>query len=489
MATINPLAAQTLYGWGHPTTYGAGYVGTPTYIPATSFYRSPQITTGYNGYAAPVTTFYTPQASSTPTAYGSGYRNGVAPATNTPPVTAAITNYSNAPITSYPPQTVLPTNYVTPSVQANRPVTTANYVTPSGTYYQPSNVANYATPSFYRTNYANTPVTYYRPVQVMDPVSGSPTTVLQPCTGYEWQARRTQTYRLFPWFGQNSAPQTTGYCPAGSNCGTGCGSYGGATGAAPYYVPNATTTPAAVPYSPYATPTPPSGIFPSGPTTIAPPATYTPGSTVTPGTTFNPGVSVPSNTLPGTGVPPASLAPSLNQPSTLNPTDLNSGPIRRDYQPANDSYTVPLSPPPQTPAAPSTTSDPSTGSSTAPSTGSSTSTSTAPSKAPTNSSDPADKNPSLNAPTNNSSETKRPQATIRRELNVTPIPDPERNSADAGLKKEPPQLLRKEDRTARTESENKSLQLVRYQQEIVERQPEQPKMKIFGDDAWRSAPR
>jgi hypothetical protein len=431
--------AQVLYPWGHPSSfnqmpYGQGYVGTPGYIPATNYYRAPQIT-NYVTPTVPVTTYYAPQNYPLPQ----------------PSVVAAA--YTGT-VANYPPQTVLPANYATNYANVSAYPAWGNYATyrpityyganPYTNYYQPP-VANYATPAFYRTNYARTPVTYYRPVQVMDPVSGGVNTVLQPAAGYEWQARRYQTYRLFPLFNRNQPTPYAGGCCGGAGCGS-CG----ASNVNPYYVPNANT---GVPYSqpvPYSNP---SGIFPSGPATIAPPATYSPGTT---------------STIPNTSLPPASLAPSLNTPPSLPlaPTDLNSGPMRREYPPAIDSY----------PFRPNTSSYdivPSTEST------------------PALRSLPADSIPSLNGPANEatsstSTESRRPQATIRRELNVTPVPDPEISGTTLKIQ-EPPPLLKAGDRTAKTESGSTKYQLMRYEQDTKPTTVAKPAIKTFGDDAWQPA--
>jgi hypothetical protein len=68
----------------------------------------------------------------------------------------------------------------------------------------------------YRTSYYRAPVTYYRPVTTVDPVSGMAVAVQQPCTAYEQQLQRTPYNSLQLPPGQ--PPQPTSSCPAPSNC-------------------------------------------------------------------------------------------------------------------------------------------------------------------------------------------------------------------------------------------------------------------------------
>jgi hypothetical protein len=461
---VREAAAQTMYGWGHPTqftpaasNYGMGYVGTPGYapaanyyapaasgyVPATSYYRAPQV--GRYGYSAPVTTYYAPAT------------NYYTPApTNFLSAGSAVANTSYyAPVGNYPAQTVLPTNFTAAApYYANYPT---NYA------------ANYATPAFYRTHYARTPVTYYRPVLVADPYSGTTTTVLQPAQGYEWQTRRQQTYRLFPLFNRNPQP-AYGWSPNGS-CSSG---YCGATPtASPYYAP-ANVAPA-LPAGTYPSTTYPSasqpftvspstsgGVFPSGPTTIAPPSTFTPG-------TYSPGTSLPSSgstivnpgtvVNPGSAVPPASVRPSLDA------GEFRSGPSRSDYPPPYESYVVPqvksdvklLSPPALNPSLNTTD-------------------------------EPADRIPSLFAPQNGNTETAKPQATIRRDWSIIPDPESTRGVDAKPQTNKAPSLLRTDDRTAFSSQGVKAYREASY---VEQRETATPtkSYKVFGDDAWKPAAR
>ena len=128
----------------------------------------------------------------------------------------------------------------------------------------------------YRTRLMRVPTTNYRPVITYHPVTGAPTTSMQPCTTYSWQFRRLPytTYRPIyspvttPW-SPPASPAVTGYYPgtvmpgASTTCAP--------PAATPYYTPpTAPATPALPP-----TPKPslpanqplnlsPSGLPPSG---------------------------------------------------------------------------------------------------------------------------------------------------------------------------------------------------------------------------------
>jgi hypothetical protein len=95
-------------------------------------------------------------------------------------------------------------------------------------------------------------VTYYRPVVAQDPTTGRAVTVLQPCTDYEYQARRQ-----FSYFGSQNNPTCT-------NC---AGGYGrGYVGPAPGMVAPPSSGPPAIPVVPT---TPPPGAY-GPPTDIGP---------------------------------------------------------------------------------------------------------------------------------------------------------------------------------------------------------------------------
>lgn len=481
------LASAQSFSYGqHVGRYGAGYVGSVPYTPATAFYRSPVMP------VAPVTSYYAP-AMGGPVIAGQIPPNAYSSYSQVLPVVATVS--SNANVSQYPPNTVFPSlGYAAPQqIYAARPVvaySAPNMVGPNYGTVQPM-VANYATPNFYRTNYARTPTTLYRPVLVMDPVTGGSNYVLQPCQGYEWQARRYETYKLFPRLHHNQQAVAANYCQQGQ-----CGGQA-AIAPSPYYVPGGTTLPGPVMGVPANTPPtllgPPPGTIPSSAipsTTIPPPATFSPSNTL-------PSNSFPNNPAPtGSFPPPSSSIPAATAPS-LDPNPLNrSGPlIRGNYAPEADAncpvppqaaidptlpsteprlmLRTPLSPIENVPVerAPE---------STVPDEGK---TSPAVKEPATPEKEPADSVPSLNGPTNN--KTEKPQATIRRETNVQPIPDPEFQNKPQSLKA--PKLLvpSSKDRTARIDRETRPAS---YEQIVVPTSVKTlPKeLPIIGDDAWRS---
>jgi DNA-directed RNA polymerase II subunit RPB1 len=509
-AGMKPALAQTSLGWGqHVSRYGSGYVGNvPNTVPVTTFYRAPAVA----AVGQPVTTMYAP-AATYPTAVGyapvaaSGYSPAVSYRVGTPNAAAYTTAYSPvvAPTTpynanwQYPPQTVFPT--------------TAQPV-----------VANYAPAPYYTTNYARTPVTTYRPVTVLSPV-GTPQTVLQPCTGYECQARRQHCCGFCSWlFGHHRPapvtpvvpavpavvapttvvqPTVTNYpCPA--PCGSGVCPQPAAV-SQPYYTPGpTTTTPLTAPATSVPANTipsltaPPSYPLGSSPTTISPPSSV-PSTITTPGTTVSPGV-------------PASQIPALP------PSQFNSGPQRLDYPPAVGI--------PYAPATPSAPAGPIT-----------------PIPAETNGNGAANEVPSLIGPANAPTKTlpepsvpppsddgarlygrpqydaqpqqQPPRAVIRRDSNITPIPDPEygnRSNAPIGsgllnstpsnsgtgtstgarTKAKAPQLISPRDRTA--QATQPDAKLASFEREMPVARPvvapapaATPRTKVLGDDIWRSA--
>jgi hypothetical protein len=438
LAAVQPAHGQTSLGHGqHVARYGSGYVGNaPNTIPMTSYYRSPAITAyGQPAVQQPVTSYFAP--------------NGVAPAGYSPAVSyrvgtpnAAAYSSAYSPIVTpttpyaanwqYPPQTVMPT------------------------------VANYApVPPAYTTNYANVPVTYYRPVTVLSP-SGTPQTVLQPCTGAECQAQRRHT-GFFGWlFHHNQAPAapcTSGYC--------------GQPAAVPYYTPG----PAAI-----GTPLGTSSTIPANvaPTLSGPPVVGGSTTTIPPNTSITPGTSI-----------------------------FGSGGTRADYPPADAYYPPATSFPPNVslPAAPAgelrSVSPPQTNGNGSQSNGS---------ESNDNGSEPADQPPVLNRPANapvgngvqenngngngggirpplrrpNQRESEQEGAVLRRDDSITPIPDPEYTRGTRTKMKAPQLLKPTRDRTAQvTPSETR---LAAFEQETPAVKPAAPApRKVLGDEIWRSA--
>jgi hypothetical protein len=86
----------------------------------------------------------------------------------------------------------------------------------------PQTVAGQLPTAAYDTQWARTPVTYYRPVTAFDPRYGTTVTSLQPCTSYQYQAQRQPVIAPRPLLGDyglqaNRWPSITGpgYNPTG----------------------------------------------------------------------------------------------------------------------------------------------------------------------------------------------------------------------------------------------------------------------------------
>ena len=69
-----------------------------------------------------------------------------------------------------------------------------------------------------QTSYFSAPITYYRPVTSVDPVTGTTVTVQQPCTSTVQQVRRTPIRRLFG--GPAAVADTITVCPPASGLGS-----------------------------------------------------------------------------------------------------------------------------------------------------------------------------------------------------------------------------------------------------------------------------
>lgn len=420
-----PALGQVTLGWGQHPPYGSGYVGNvPNAVPVTSYYRVPQVPVA----AQPTAAYYAPAPSGVVQA---NYSPGLSYRVGTPDAAAYTSAYSPivTPTTpyaanwQYPPQTVMPT--------------TANYA---------------PVPPRYVTNYAPTPVTAYRPVTVLSP-TGTPQTVLQPCAGSECQAQR-QHQGFFGWlFHHNRAPATT----ANYGCASG---YCGAQPApltTPYY------TPGPAPIGTTSTTTIPANIAPtlSGP----PPVSNPVGSATT-------------------------IIPNV-QPSQIN----SSGGQRADYPPAADAYCPPgesfrpniSSPAVTVPATPTVPLTPVT---------------------PQIESTPADASPMLKPPTNApigsgvqpraeegarlrlsppyKVDTQTPGAILRRDNNVTPIPDPEYGTGTRAKVNKAPQLLTpSRDRTA--QAPKAEAQLAGFEQPAAPIHAKPNQRPVLGDEIWGSA--
>lgn len=68
----------------------------------------------------------------------------------------------------------------------------------------------------YTSSYYRAPVTYYRPISSVDPMSGTTVTVQQPCSSYVQQLQRVPTNSFLPLGGAASIPlQSGGVCSTG----------------------------------------------------------------------------------------------------------------------------------------------------------------------------------------------------------------------------------------------------------------------------------
>jgi hypothetical protein len=218
--------AQVTTVWGGPTAYypntadfanptaryTAGYVSPNTAYTPLSSYRAP-LGSSYNQHwntgrwQTLQPTYY--QASGVVSTTTPETTAGYAPSTVFPSAYAGVTAYRpvvptvqvvpgvQTPNTVYSPVAAAYAPIATPSMYVGRAVTT------------PPMIDTYAPRNYYRTAYYPTPVTYYRPVVAQDPVTGQAVTVLQPCTGQEYQARRQ--FSMF----QSAANPTCSTCAPG----------------------------------------------------------------------------------------------------------------------------------------------------------------------------------------------------------------------------------------------------------------------------------
>ena len=137
----------------------------------------------------------------------------------------------NGQVAAYSPGTYPSLGYVPPSyanLNGNQVLGYGNYGSPP-TYNAPlfapgipQTVAGYLPTAAYDSQWARTPVTYYRPVTAFDPRYGTTVTSLQPCTSYQYQAQRQPVIAPRPLLGDygmqaNRWPAITGpgYNPTG----------------------------------------------------------------------------------------------------------------------------------------------------------------------------------------------------------------------------------------------------------------------------------
>lgn len=139
--------------------------------PSTTLYRAPRTTY----HRAPTSTYYQPATT--------GY------ATAKFPATGVVTNYAPngySPTTVYQP--------VTPAPRRSWLGNLFNWGTgcdglsPCRPYTATS--ANYRPRTTFRPTWQRVPVTYYRPITSVDPVTGQQVQRMQPCTTYRWQIQQ-----------------------------------------------------------------------------------------------------------------------------------------------------------------------------------------------------------------------------------------------------------------------------------------------------------
>jgi len=137
----------------------------------------------------------------------------------------------NGQVAAYSPGVYPSSGYVPPSyanLTGNQALGYGNYAYPP-TYNAPlfapgfpQTVAAQLPTAAYDSQWARTPVTYYRPVTAFDPRYGTTVTSLQPCTSYQYQAQRQPVIAPRPLLGDyglqaNRWPSITGpgYNPTG----------------------------------------------------------------------------------------------------------------------------------------------------------------------------------------------------------------------------------------------------------------------------------
>ncbi|MDG2468109.1 MAG: hypothetical protein P8M80_02420 [Pirellulaceae bacterium] len=189
-------------------------------------------------------------------------------------------------------------------------------------------VANYVPYTAFRTEWYRVPTTYYRPVTASNPQTGCISTVMQPCTTYQMQARRVPytTYQTVYRTVQKRIPYTTYVTSFNTAGAAGCNSCGVNPTATPsmvtpYGTPYGTTVPGNISY----------GLNTNGGFPV--PANSTPmlnPGEITPDTTMQrPEIETPSpmpdptietndeaSNNPSGLIPPANTLPASESPST-----------------------------------------------------------------------------------------------------------------------------------------------------------------------------
>lgn len=200
-------------------------------------------------------------------------------------------------------------------------------------------IVNYAPYTAYRNAWARVPVTVYRPVTAIDPATGRPVTVVQPCVVNTWQVQRVPVggqsfvsrYQPLPVSG--AAPPAVvvspNAVPGAAVCPQGICTPGAATTVWPSTVAPATTVP--------------SGVMPG-----APPAVYPSSPSTLPGTSLGPPAAPPATQPPSFLGQPARVAPGGGTPADQRPVLGPNEGGTLNYPPETDPY---RSPPPYVPPA------------------------------------------------------------------------------------------------------------------------------------------
>ena len=247
-----PVAVPTAPA--NPGVMNSGVVQAQRPAYGAPIYTTPVVT---SGATVPVQTFQNPSVY-TGMPVNQLPQNQIPPNTTTvqrlPITTPAPTAYASPP-TAYAPTTTtyrlpLTTTNQVPIASTLRGNTTGYPITTSPAYtsYSPSDVApvTYNAPpstqalplaprtksgcglcrffnsclgrsnTSYTTSYYRAPITYYRPMTTVNPVTGTTVTVQQPCTSYVQQLQRVPSNTLLPTQGVTPAPSA---CPPPSSLG------------------------------------------------------------------------------------------------------------------------------------------------------------------------------------------------------------------------------------------------------------------------------
>lgn len=312
---ITPVLTSGAYQAQRPAYFQnpSVYTGLPVGTNAQASYSVP-ITTPLNG-TTPTSSYYG-SSNQYPTNYSSAYAAAY-PNTASPGLPITTTTPYGAPATTLPATQVAPLfpNAPRPSIRGGL---SRFFGSLFGTNY---------TSSYYRA-----PVTYYRPVTSVDPISGSTVTVQSPCTSYTQQLQRTPYSSL-----QVGQSQPTFVQPS-----TGCGTSSTPGAYAPY---------GATPYdpsSPYAQ-TPQSGVSQAGAIGTTPGQFTVPipsTSTVAPESYYNqPGYSPNTSPLSGSPTSPrsqpgASDAGPVDQPR-LEANRQSESSYREEYRRSDEDRDQP----------------------------------------------------------------------------------------------------------------------------------------------------